>query len=625
MERTIFADHYRIELTADGTPVPLSRSGAAMNYKATDTRTGEPVMLQLVSRAAIDRNSAEQVEERARAAQKIDHVNVARVLDVISDDDYIGLVSEYNEGETVESWLVAHGPMPADAVLRIGLQVVRAVAAGAFFGLTHRAIQPSNLIIVSGQTLEGAWPFVKVLNFGLAGLETHTDGAEAREVSSSAAPQFASPEQLLNKPIDFRSEMYSLGATLCFLLTGAVPLAVGGMKARLRARRLPELRRAPRALRNLLVHMLRENPENRPQDPVAFEAEICDCLGKVERRQALGRKLGLPLATVRPGRVARQRSVEATPARQVGWGILAFAALLLLGGIAAAFLLPEDVLPFKRRSAETIGVPVGVPSPAAASVAANQPSTGPAPVVAGNAQPSPGNSAALPVAQQPSASPVAVAQAQPGSAPAAPSTNVQPDTTSAFTGAVASWSPNEAHTQPEQSVAPSPPASAVAANSRPLDHEAPPPAEGPNDGDKRTTPDQSVESSSTDQNRVADSSAAQADEDKPRQDSDEAETAARHAKKRTGSSISHRTSGSASNSVAGSRSSRARPSEVHARFVGTTSDGRMIMRLPSGRTVVITPGQPDQDVDGTRPRRRVIERREILVPYQPFDPGYPHD
>jgi Protein kinase domain len=371
MEHTTFFEHYRICDNQGG--LPVSRTGAAINYKAVDTRSSEPVALQLIPIATVDETKLEQLEERARTAQKLDHVNIAKIFAVGVEHEYFGLVSEYLEGETADAWIVAHGPMPADAVLRVGLQAVRAIAAAAFLELTHRAIQPSNLMIVPGQSPDGGWPFVKVLNFGLAGIESHLDSGEARELAPSVAPQFASPEQLLNHEIDFRSEMYSLGATMCFLLTGAVPLAVGGMKARLRLRRLPELRRAPRALRNLLVHMLRENPENRPQDPVAFEAEMRQCLTKIERRQAIGRKLGIPLAAVIP-----RKARETTPLAQVCWGIAAFVVLLLAMGAAAAFFLPDRV-PFLHRTAK-VGVPVGVPdASSSAPIVANQPITNTSP------------------------------------------------------------------------------------------------------------------------------------------------------------------------------------------------------------------------------------------------------
>src|SRR5205807_10288616 len=189
----------------------------------------------------------------------------------------------------------------------------------------------------------------------------HSDSSEARELAPSISPQFASPEQLLNREIDFRSEMYSLGATMCFLLTGAAPLAVSGMKARLRIRRLPELRRAPKVLHNLLVYLLRENPENRPQDPVALEQQMRDCLTKIERRQAIGRKLGIPLAAVIP-RKSRQPKEPATPLAQVVRGVVAFAVLILAAGTAAELFFP-DKIPLLHRDGK-VGVPVGVPDAA---------------------------------------------------------------------------------------------------------------------------------------------------------------------------------------------------------------------------------------------------------------------
>src|SRR6266704_3321809 len=389
MEPTTFFEHYRICTNEDESAQEVSRTGAAINYKAIDTRSHEPVRLQLIPLATIDPEKLAQLKERAETAEKLDHVNIAKTFAVGVEHDYFALVSEHFEGETADSWIVANGPMVADAALRVGLQVVQAIGAAAFFNLTHRAIQPSNLMIVPGQSPDGGWPFVKLLNFGLAGLELHSDSAEASELAPTISPQFASPEQLLNREIDFRSEMYSLGATMCFLLTGAAPLAVSGMKARLRIRRLPELRRAPKVLHNLLVHLLRENPENRPQDPVALEHEMRDCLTKIERRQAIGRKLGIPLAAVIP-RKSKQPKQPATPLAQVLRGFAAVAVLILAAAAAAEYFFP-DKIPYFRRSGN-VGVPIGVPDAAkfattpsqattAAPVAANQPAQNTSPAI----------------------------------------------------------------------------------------------------------------------------------------------------------------------------------------------------------------------------------------------------
>src|SRR5438067_3580773 len=368
MEPTTFFEHYRIGTGEAGREV--SRTGAAINYKAIDTRSHEPVRLQLIPLATIEPEKLAQLKERAETAEKLDHVNIARTFAVGVEHDYFAIVSEHFEGETADSWIVENGPMAVDAALRVGLQVVRAIGAAAFFNLTHRAIQPSNLMIAPGQSADGGWPFVKLLNFGLAGLELHSDSAEARELAPSISPQFASPEQRANGEIDFRSEMYSLGATICFLLTGAAPLAVSGMKARLRIRRLPGLRRAPKPLRNLLVYLLREDPNNRPQDPVALEREMRDCLTKIERRQAIGRKLGLSLAAVVP-RKAKQPKQSAGPLAQVLRGFAAVVVLLLAAAAAAEYFFP-DKIPYFGRS-DKVGVQIGVPDAAKFATTPSQP------------------------------------------------------------------------------------------------------------------------------------------------------------------------------------------------------------------------------------------------------------
>ena len=84
-------------------------------------------------------------------------------------DDY-AFISEYPPGETLASWVAENGPMSADAVLRVALQVVSALSAASYYRIHHRGIEPSNILIVSGQTAEGGWPAVKLMNFSVAGL-----------------------------------------------------------------------------------------------------------------------------------------------------------------------------------------------------------------------------------------------------------------------------------------------------------------------------------------------------------------------------------------------------------------------------------------------------------------------
>src|SRR5205809_2243160 len=362
MEQTTFLGHYRISVSRDGTPHELGRAGAAITYKAVDQRSGDPVALKLIPIANIDEELQKQFEEQVRPAQQLHHSNIAKVLDFGKEAGQFVYVSEYLEGETVDSWVEEHGPMPPGAVLRVAAQVVSALSAASFHRLTHRAIQPSNLLIVPGPTAEGVWPFVKLVDVSSAGPKLHSHSGEAPDVDSVVARQFASPEQLQHGTVDFRSAIYSLGATMYFLLTGAAP----PVKVRLR-----ELRRFPKALRNLLAHMLHGNPDKRPQDLAALEKEILKCLGKIEKRHAFGRRLGIPLAVVTP----KEPKTPPTPLVQVLRGTLVVAALLLAVGVAGAFLLPDDINPFRHRTTakQVIGVPIGVPnaSPSPSAQATN--------------------------------------------------------------------------------------------------------------------------------------------------------------------------------------------------------------------------------------------------------------
>src|SRR5678815_2207573 len=170
MERTTFLKNYRMCLQYDGTPYAPDIAGPGTSYEAVDERTGEPVSVTLIPAASIDPAEREGFEEQISWAQKLRHVNIAKVLDFGREgDDYV-YVSERLEGETLASWVRSHGPMPADAALRVCEQIVSVLSSAGFHRLPYPPIQHSHLMLVPGQTAEGSWPLVKVTNFGLPAL-----------------------------------------------------------------------------------------------------------------------------------------------------------------------------------------------------------------------------------------------------------------------------------------------------------------------------------------------------------------------------------------------------------------------------------------------------------------------
>ena len=533
MEHTTFLGHYRISTNYDGAPQELGRTGTAITYKARDSRSGESVSLKLIPITSLDPEAQAQFDEQARTAQQLHHINIVKVLDFGKEAGQFVYVSEYLEGETLNGWVDAHGPMPADAVLRVAAQVVSALSAASFHRLVYRAITPSNLLIVPGPTADGGWPLVKLMDFGSSDFKLDSHGAGASERDFSEARQFASPEQLQHGTVDFRSEIYSLGATMLFLLTGIAPQA---------KMRLQQLRQFPKPLRNLLAHMLRGNPDKRPQDPIALAEWIRECLLRIERRQAFARRLGIPLAATTLGK----SRISSTPLAQVVGGIIVFAAVVLVTGLLAAFLLPADINPFRHRTAErqTIGVPVGVPD--ASPFAPSQP-TNPTPVVANQ-----------PVSPNPE-------QGQPP-----PSSQSLAATTS----------PSEASQTPGLS----------------------------------TQHTDQAQTDSTAPANVATQPATANESSSPTQREKAAGLAANRA--RTGQSFLDERD---------SQSPARRGRSGHARVVGITSDGKLIFRLPSGRTAIVAPDSDEDQIAPRRQRRLDMERGQTVSPPPSELDNFPND
>jgi len=640
MEQTTFLEHYRISVSRDGIPHELGRAGAAITYKAVDKRSGEPVALKLIPIGNIDEEAQKQFEEQARPAQQLHHVSIAKILDFGKEAGQFVYVSEYLEGETVDSWIEEHGPMPPDAVLRVAAQVVSALSAASFHRLTHRAIQPSNLLIVPGPTPEGGWPFIKLIDVSSAGSKLHSHEGEAPAADSAAARQFASPEQLQHGTVDFRSAIYSLGATMYFLLTGAAPRA----KVRLR-----ELRRFPKALRNLLAHMLHSNPDERPQDLGALEKEILKCLTKIEKRHAFGRKLGVPLAAVTP----KEPKTPPTPLVQVLRGTLVVAALLLAMGVAGAFLLPDDINPFRHRTAakQMIGVPIGVPntlpSPSAqatnaAPIAGNQAianaspaSQNPPPNILQDQTSNSRSIGAATPPNAPNANPNASTQtglasnrtrtgqsfldqrnaqlprgrigvSNPSLSPSAQATNAAPI---AGNQAIVNASPATQNPPPniQQEQAPNSPSAVAAA-----------PANAPNaNSNASTQADNSGQgqAASSAQANVAPQSATANESSSPTQSDRGAGLTSNRAP--TGQSFLDQ------------RDSQPPPHRGRsgsARVVGITSDGKLIFRLPSGRRMVVAPDSGEEsEFTPQRHRRPYMERGQTTSPPQSGQDYPPYD
>ena len=387
MEHKIFLGKYRVapDKIAQVAAEPASVSVGAATEQVTTARTyrgdeidsGRDVNIEVLPAGTFKPAVRTKLEKEAIAAKEIDHINIPALYDFGIEDDQLVYVTEYFEGTSAEEWVNEHGPMPTGAVLRIALQVMGAMGAAAFHKISHHAINPANLILVPGQTPEGDWPLVKVLHF--IGVAPSFTGGDMSVAAFDKSTHYASPEQLQGQPVDFRSEIYSLGATMWFLLTGAPPLMAPkgplAMQPTTIGLAVDKLNGMPKKVRRLLAQMLSVKPEARPQDPLAVYRQIQECVAQVERRESMARKFGVPFLS--GPKVAALPSRRRIPTKLVALAAIVIALATLASISLATYLRHQRV----RQAEEPIGVPIGVtdPNASAAPVIASAPTIVPAP------------------------------------------------------------------------------------------------------------------------------------------------------------------------------------------------------------------------------------------------------
>jgi len=250
-----------------------------VTYKAFDANLRSDVALKVINPQYLNSETARQRFLReARAAASLRHPNVATVFHLGNSDGRFFYAMEYVEGETVERRVQREGPLPADLALRITRQVARALIAADRQKLVHRDVKPSNVMLVLDADEDHL--LVKVIDFGLAkSLSAAVDQSVTVSMGGFVGtPHFASPEQLEEKEIDIRSDLYSLGATLWFMLTGRPPFqgSIASVINQHLSQPLPAeiLARLHPRLAELAAKMMAKSPEDRFQSPSDLKREL---------------------------------------------------------------------------------------------------------------------------------------------------------------------------------------------------------------------------------------------------------------------------------------------------------------------------------------------------------------
>ena len=286
---------YEIDCHADGSLCELGRGAMGVTYRATDTSLQRKVALKIIKTDIAERSAdaRERFVREARAAAALRHEHIATVYQFgmrLETGQYF-YAMELIEGETLDERVHRAGPLDARTTIGIAQQVTSALAAAEKHGLVHRDLKPANLMLVNADDPEvmgsdqarskrsriralrkSGIPVVKIIDFGLAkAFHTATDPKSLTHDRFVGTPAFASPEQFEHSALDVRSDIYSLGETLWFALTGKTPFAGRTLSEIHRAQQsnaLPveQLKAAhvPHRLKSLLESMLAFEPASRP-------------------------------------------------------------------------------------------------------------------------------------------------------------------------------------------------------------------------------------------------------------------------------------------------------------------------------------------------------------------------
>jgi len=305
---------YRSRIGSYGLGEALGSGGTSSVFRAVHLESGHEVALKILpSYMARNPTVLKRFVGEVRSAESLQHPNIVSIYDRGSEDGRYYLVLEYVEGGDLHDYVQRRGPLPVDEAVGLIAQAARGLEYAASRGVVHRDVKPSNLL----RTPLGE---VKITDLGLAVRPEAEDERVTREGTTVGTVDYMAPEQARDsRATSVRSDIYSLGCTLHYLLTGRPPFPGGDLTEKLtkHARTpAPDVRErrpdVPPAIADALQRMLAKRPEDR----YASYAELLAALGVPNRDGSASSVALVPLEDLpTPAGLVREPAGEA-PARR---------------------------------------------------------------------------------------------------------------------------------------------------------------------------------------------------------------------------------------------------------------------------------------------------------------------
>ncbi|MEM9940846.1 MAG: serine/threonine-protein kinase [Planctomycetota bacterium] len=241
----------------------IGRGGMGLVFEAFDNKLQREVAIKLMSPSLLaDPNASERFLREARSAAKINHINVITVHGVDQVHGLPYLVMELVLGKSLDELFKKSEKLSIDEILKIARQTALGLHAAHRQGIIHRDIKPSNIMVDRNSRR------IKIADFGLA--STLNDPSFTQTGFLVGTPDFISPEQVQSKPVDARSDLFSLGSVLFLICTGELPFSKDTLVATLDSvcnRQLPRIdssrKDIPAELASIVQRLTQKNPADR--------------------------------------------------------------------------------------------------------------------------------------------------------------------------------------------------------------------------------------------------------------------------------------------------------------------------------------------------------------------------